>query len=627
MKYFFFIVLLTALPGVRLLASEYHLQSPEKRMEAVVSLKNGKLVYQVMAAGKVIIEPSSLGLTLNHQDYGTKVTRLKVLKRKLINDPYQVRGKHIQASNRYVAYTFLVERSQEEYTIEFRLYDDGCAFRYIFEEEKRYLIHKEGSSFTLPAKSRIWYFERNNSWKLKSYAGLWQSTAIDSLPYISSQGPIQGKPLIAVLEDQTFVVLTEAALYNYSGLRFHAKPGRKLEVNFTEGSAGFNVEGKMLTPWRVMLYAKDLNELVNTDVITNLNPPADQELYADRSYIKPGKAVWSWLSSHKKSDYLQPMFEKGIIDRACQLGFEYTMIDEGWESKWPQKWAQLKELCKYAEGKNVGVWVWKHSKDLMNPDLRDVFLDSVKKAGAVGVKTDFMNSEAKTLIDFEIGFLKACAARKLMVNFHGCHTSTGESRTYPNELTREGVRGMELNILDEPIPAWHNAALPFTRFICGHGDYTPGLFSNKFNTTYTQQLAMFYLLESSFQCLADDPGYLTRPELKPIAEALKNLPVTWDETVVLPGSNIGDIAAIARRKGENWYMAIINGKQKNRTFTIATPFLTKHKKYKAEFIMDNGNDTLRELNLNLDATYQSAHKLFANGGIVVRIRPAKNEAK
>ena len=131
-------------------------------------------------------------------------------------------------------------------------------------------------------------------------------------------------------------------------------------------------------------------------------------------------------------------------------------------------------------------------------------LDSCARAGVAGIKIDFMNSEAKDLIDFETGFLAATARRKLMVNFHGCQAPTGESITYPNEMTREGIRGMELNIMKEPIPAWHNAALPFTRFYVAMEIIRRDFF-RKGNTTYTHQLALLYLFNSPFQSIAENP--------------------------------------------------------------------------------------------------------------------------
>jgi alpha-glucosidase len=401
-------------------------------------------------------------------------------------------------------------------------------------------------------------------------------------------------------------------------LRFKTIGNNTLQVNFTEGEKGFAVQPGCRTPWRVMLYAANLNDLVNNRIIEQLNPKPDAALFKDQQYIQPGRSVWSWIT--RNEHYLEPAEEKKIIDAASELHFEYTLIDDGWENKWPNKWQQLQDLCSYAKKKQVGIWVWKHSKEMLDPLQRNRFLDSIRMAGAVGIKTDFMNSEAKPLIDFEIGLLQAAAQRRLMVNFHGCQAPTGESVTYPNEMTREGIRGMELNIMKEPIPAWHNAALPFTRFVCGHGDYTPGFFTNRGNTTNTHQLALLYLFNSPFQCVAENPVTLLHDSnFTPILPLLKTLPVTWDETIVLSGSRIGALAAFARRKGKDWYVAVINGADSTVSFEWQPTFLPKGKKIKATVIADApGNKGFISDVIEVKAS--NKFELQPAGGLVIQIK-------
>ena len=558
-------------------AQSLRLTDPSGNISVSLSVNS----YSVSVGKRVILEPSAL-----------------VLKNPRISRQYVVNNSRVY---------------EIDSLLEFRLFKDGCAFRYKIPHSGS--VKEERTSFVIPPASRVWFFERNSDWKLKSYAGWWTHTTIDSLPVISPTGPIQGKPLVIQLADKSYMVITEAALYNYSGMRLEAIGNRTLRVNFTEKS--FDVQGGQYTPWRVILHADDLNSLVNNGVIAALNPLPDKKLFKDVSYIQPGKAVWSWIT--RKENYMQPSEEKRFIDAAAQLQFNYTLLDDGWETAWPRKWEQLKDICTYAAARKVKVWVWKDSKWLRDPALRDAFLDSVSLYGAVGVKTDFMNSEAKELIDFEIGFLKACAARKLMVNFHGCHAPTGESITYPNEMTREGIRGMELNIMKEPIPAWHNAALPFTRFLVGHGDYTPGFFSNKGPTTYTHQLALMYLFNSPFQCMAENPVTIVNdPLYAPIIPLLQTLPVTWDETRVLPGSEIGVLAAFAKRKGKDWYVAVINGTAESKEFVLKFDFL-KHRS-KAMIVTDGPEGFILK-NERISETTTKKFMIPATGGIVVRLSP------
>ncbi|MBO9155268.1 glycoside hydrolase family 97 catalytic domain-containing protein [Chitinophaga sp. GCM10012297] len=579
-----------------------HFKAPNGKLSARLSVSNGNLFWSFSAGKKPLIAPSPAGVRLFAGVLGENVTAIDIS-----------RETSVQNSR---LYEVTVKGTHQTFRMEFRLFNDGCAFRYRFPGEGVLNVKEERTSFTLPASSRVWFFERNSAWKLKSYAGWWMHTTVDSLPVISSSGPVQGKPLVIQLTDKSYMAISEAALYDYSGMRLEAKGDRLVQVNFTEGNNGFEVRGGRYSPWRIVMYAEDLNSLVNNGMIAALAPPADTSLYADRSWVRPGKSVWSWIT--RKENYMQPDEEKRFIDAASALHFEYTLLDEGWETVWPDKWAQLKEICRYAAEKNVKVWVWRDSKWLREPAQRNGFLDSLVFCGVAGVKTDFMNSEAKALVDFEIDFLKAAAARRLMVNFHGCHAPTGENITYPNEMTREGIRGMELNNMNEPIPAWHNAALPFTRFLCGHGDYTPGFFSNKGNTTYTHQLALLYLFNSPFQCMAENPvTVINDPLYAPVIPLLQTLPVTWDETISLEGSEIGKLAALAKRKGKDWYVAVINGTEQPQAFTLRPVFLGR-KNYAALVVSDGEGFAVQKKNIKASAAEKFT--LPPTGGLVIRIR-------
>ncbi len=599
------------------------LRSPDGRLRMqLFTAPGGQLMYTLLT-GKAnsLIGPSPLGIQVNNIVYGTQVSGIGLRRSQTIDEQYTTRGKHAVARNYCRYYTLTIEQGHSSFILEVKLFNDGAAWRYRIDEGGEHHVHKELTTWQLPAGSRVWYFERNNDWKLKSYAGLWESTVVDSLPLISKQGPVQGKPLVVHVPGSRYLVITEAALYNYSGLRLKAIGNRMVQANFTEEEKGFTVKGPLTTPWRVLICASGLDALVNTDIIQNLNPGPDPAYFPDTSYIRPGRAVWSWITRNEL--YLRPSEEKKFIDAAARLHFEYSLIDDGWETKWPAKWEQLKELCDHAAKQKVKIWVWKHSAQLRDSLVMEKFLDSVQQAGAAGIKVDFMNSEAKPLVDFEISLLKACARRKLMVDFHGCQAPTGESRSYPNEMTREGIRGMELNIMNEPIPAYHNAALPFTRLLCGHGDYTPGFFSKPGPTTWAHQLALLYLFDSPFQCMAENPAFIDEHDRQKIMEPLlQTLPVVWDETIVLPGSEIGRLAAFARRKGNTWYVAVINGTSLPVQWNFQATFLEAKQRYHATLIADNpGNEQqpLSGIEMSITQKFSTQFLLHANGGAVIKI--------
>ncbi len=476
-------------------------------------------------------------------------------------------------------YEFPVEHKKfrTKYSLQFRVYDDGVAYRYIVPGQGVQHVDGESSSWKIMAGSKTWYFERlARGWKLKSYAGEWLCTDIETLETASPAkvGPVQGTPLVFKLPQKLgYAVITKAACYNYSGMRLKAIGDRTVVADFTEGKKGFDVEGTIVTPWRGTMLANDLNELVNSDFITNLNPAADAKLFADTSYIKPGRSVWSWETIGVGSVSLQREF----VDLAAKLGFEYSIVDDGWK-KWEHPWKTMKGLCDHARSKDVGVWLWVHSNDISNPknDYQKMkeYFDQVTTAGAVGIKIDFMNAETKKMIDFEISVLRHAAQRKLMINFHGCHASTGEERTWPNEVTREGIRGIELNKMPEvPLKAAHNAALPFTRFAVGQADYTPILYTNTGPTTWAHQLATLIAFVSPLQVYAEHPKtMLNNVILKDALSVMKAIPTVWDETIVLPGSDIGDLAAFARRSKDVWFIGILNGSD-SRMYKLDMGFL------------------------------------------------------
>jgi alpha-glucosidase len=602
--------------------SQIALYSPNRQLKSVIYIgKDHGLQYKVYYKNQLIIEPSDLGFTISGRSFGNSVSSVKLNQEHCIIQKYELLGKHRFGQSEAKEAEILVTEGDVTYSVIVRLINDCFAFRYQLPFTAPYLINGERSSFKLTPKARIWYFERNNDWKLKSYAGEWRHADISQMATISSEGPVQGKPLIAELSGDRYLAITEAALYNYSGMRLKAMNERKFVADFTEGNKGFQTSAK-LSPWRVILVCKGLNNLVNTDAITSLNPPPDRVLFKNQAYIKSGRSVWSWMT--RDTNYMKPRHEERYIDYAANLNFEYVLIDEGWEKQWPDKWKQLKEISDYGKTKHVGIWVWENSAGIRDSVVRCRFLDSVKKAGAVGVKVDFMNSEEKQLIDFDIDLLKECAERQLMVNLHGCQSPSGESRTYPNEMTREGIRGMELNGMAEgPITAAHNAALPFTRFIAGHGDYTPGLFSKPGNTTWGQQLACLFMFDSPLLCLAENPEViLTNPNLKQIIPLLRTMPTVWDQTVVLPCSKIGELAALAKRRDKVWYVSVLNGEARQKQIEIKLGFLTGHGTFLAEIVNDEVGKTASLTTHKLKVIGGSSMKNITvepNGGVVIRI--------
>jgi len=256
-------------------------------------------------------------------------------------------------------------------------------------------------------------------------------------------------------------------------------------------------------------------------------------------------------------------------------------VVEGFWQKWPKD--ELKAVIADSHRQGVGLWLWKHSSQLRTPGARQELFDLCAEVSAAGVKIDFFDHEAKEVVELYEIMLREAAARKLLVNFHGANKPTGESRAWPNELTREGVRGMESRKSNR---AQHDVTLPFTRFLAGHADYTPVHFGERRNdTTLAHQVATAAIFTSPLLTYAAHPKSLLE---NPAVEMIKSIPSTWDETVVLPQSAIGEVAVFARRKGRAWFLAVVNGTAA-RTISVKLDFLGAGDR-QALTVRDGGTD-------------------------------------
>jgi alpha-glucosidase len=599
--------------------------SPGGTVQGAFSVDNsGTLHYRVSRGSVPVIEPSPLGITLDGVALGSGVT-LGTPTTTTVDETYPTRGVHPVAVNHYTLTSIPVTHAGSgiTYTLEVRAYDDGLAYRYNIPVGGAHTVTSEQSSWTIPDGTTVWIFENASDAKLKTYSGSMTPVNVNDLPTVSPQGPVQGAGLTLVLPNGGgYAVLSEAALANYSGMRLEAIGNRTVRVNFTEGASGFGVSGPVTTPWRFTLTTPDLNGLVNSDLVTNLNPAPDPALYGDTSWIKPGRSLWSWLSAPNHAITIDQ--ERAYINAAAQLGFEYTTIDNGWETAFAQNgataWDTLKALCDDARSKGVGVFVWKNSNAVSNPsnnwqDLR-AFLDQVQHAGAAGVKMDYFYAESKSKIDFEVAILRETAARHLLVNFHGISKPTGEQRTFPNQLTREAVRGLEVGLPG----ARHDAALPFTRFVLGPADYTPLAFTNN----YAEQLATLVIYTSPLQVIsASAQKLLNDSSLAPALDVVKAVPTVWDETRVLPPSQIGQLALFARRAGDRWFVAGINGdKNSSRSLPLDLSFLGT-RRYDAVLLTSGANDgsLVRQDLANVGADTLVNVDMLKAGGFVMMLTP------
>src|SRR5262249_29625304 len=241
-------------------------------------------------------------------------------------------------------------------------------------------------------------------------------------------------------------------------------------------------------------------------------------------------------------------------------------------------------LVECSQGFDVRKWFWKHSKDLRTPDAREKFFKLCGDLGVAGAKIDFFDHEAKEIVDLYQALLEEAARHRIMLDFHGANKPTGEARTWPNELTREGIRGLEYRNMQTR--ATHNTTLPFTRMLAGPADYTPMIFGERRReTSWAHQIASAVILTSPLLVYGAHPKSILE---NPAADVIKSIPSVWDETIALPMSEIGELAVFARRHGNNWFLAIMNGATA-RVVRVGMSFLG-NTRYQAALVRDRQDD-------------------------------------
>jgi alpha-glucosidase len=534
--------------------------SPDGRITFRLFQNAQFLSFNISRSGSKIIETSRMEMSLDGTTITKNVSVIKV-ERYRINETYPWSGVHSSAHNNCNSAKIFI-KGKNNFYIDLRVFNDGAAFRTIIpgrENEKR--IPGETTVFNLPSKSTAWYHDLN-----MHYESIHVKKLVDSIP----EGTWLAPPATFKLSRGTYAAITEAALVKYSGMALQAngKNGMVLRLaNDQPTSYPYRlrysaedtlrmlqpavITGTITTPWRVVIIGNDLNTMVNSDIVTNLNPAPNPKLFPKgihTEWIKPGRAVWKYLNGGGDGTV---EIMKHFTDGAASLGFEHNIL-EGFWSRWTNE--QIKDLVDYSKQKGVGIWLWKHSKSLRNPASRDSFFSRCHDLGITGIKVDFFDSEAKEVIDLYEDILKESAKYHLLCDFHGANKPTGLARTYPNEMVREAVKGMETSkIVDR---ATHETKIHFTRLLEGPAEYTVVHFGERRkNTTWAHQIASAAILAAPLLTYAANPDSIPAET----RDMIKSIPATWDETIVLTPSAIGEVAVFARRNGSTWFLAVMNG--------------------------------------------------------------------
>jgi alpha-glucosidase len=599
--------------------------SPNGRLQAAFTVDpaSGQLSVALTRDGHTVLRPSPLGVNIDGVDLGGAISSASASPLTSADEVFPRLDLKTDGRSHYQTrrYTFLRSGAGDQaFTLEVRMFDDGFAYRYRIPGSGPRKISGEPTAWTLPDGAQVWYQSATGA---DAYEGVVESSQIGAF-----DSEI-GAPLTARLPDEAgYLAISEAGFQGYSGMSMRAAKGSTtLRARFAD-DATWDVAGGAYSSWRVVLATPDLNGLVTSDVIQSLAPPPDPTLFRDRSWIKPGRATWSWWDRNGQGDSGGDFAKQKLyVDFAKRLGFEYVTVDAGWEQGFPaegrDQWAKLAELVGEGQGDGathpVGIWVWKYWEQILDDGARAAFFDHVAAAGAVGVKIDFLNSDSAERLRFYEDCLKDAAARRLMINFHGANKPAGERRTYPNEMTREAVYGLEQNTFGRPAPAIHNVRLVFTRLLAGPADYTPVTFQAQRlgDTTFAHQLATAGVFTSPLTNWADYPGrYL---EMTDILDILTAIPATWDETLVLPGSDPDRFAAMARRTGDDWFVFVISGASGPIDLAGLDLGFLGSGRFDAVILTDATRTSFARRQMTVSAGGQLAGRVLPKGGAVVRL--------
>ena len=584
-------------------------QSPDGQTSVSVTLSDA-IYYDVVSHGETLLTRSIIGMQLSDRVLGEKpVLKKKSVKRveETVTPIFPL--KYSQVENNY---TLLTLDMKGGYSVDFRIYDDGVAFRMRTSLPDQIEIMQENTVFQLADECDL-VLQQPGGFK----TGCEENYSLVKSSQWKKTDRMTELPVLIMGKNQK-ILLSEFDLVSYPGLFLkgnsdnslsaiqpkvpleYEDDGDRRQRILKEADYIAKTEGTRTFPWRYMLITQEDGRLAENTMPMRLAQKCQLE---DVSWIKPGQACWDWLNGIPYGPDVT--FEGGInletykyfVDFASRNGIPYIIMDEGWalSTRDPYKTnpkVNLPELISYAKSKNVGIFVWlpwltvEHNMDLF---------EKFEEWGIVGTKIDFMDRQDQWMVDYYDRVAKEAAEHHIMIDFHGAFHPSGLEYRYPNVLTYEGVRGMEFNGGCAPK---NSIWFPFIRNAVGPMDYTPGAmicYQPKYHYgnrpfcsgvgTKVYHLAAFVLFESHLQMLMDNPcRYDAWPDCR---DFIASVPVNWDDTRVL-AAEAGQYIVMAKRRGQKWFIGGITN-DKGREIDVTLDFLPEGKDMQMTSFVDGVN--------------------------------------
>lgn len=653
-------ILLMAVPFWANAQKGIELKDPSGKIQLNVMLGN-TVTYSVSHGEDVIIETSPISMTLTDGTVFGKEPRLKKKKYRTENQmiyPPIYRKQSIKDHFNELTLDF-----KGGYSLVFRAYEDGVAYRFISDLKKPFMVESEQAVFNLPNNPKV-FAATPKGRKIDGVENQYHSSFQNTYRHVElskwDKSRLAFLPVLSESKNGKKVCITEADLLNYPGMFLKVSSDNKgfygefaaypkdisVEVRGLKGMVKTRepyiakVEGKTVFPWRVMVISEKDTDLLCSDMVYKLATPAAE---ADYSWIKPGKVAWDWWNDW---NLYGVDFRAGVntetykyyIDFASKFGIEYVILDEGWAVAGPADLFQIvpeidmEELIRYADSKKVGLILWAGYRAF------DLDMERVCKhysaMGIKGFKIDFMDRDDQYMVDFNRRCAETGAKYKLLIDLHGTHKPTGLQRTYPNAINFEGVHGLEEMKWAQPgtDQVTYDVTMPFIRMVAGPLDYTQGAMNNankeNFKAVYSEpmsqgtrcrQLAQYIIFDSPLNMLCDAPtNYLKEAECTKFIAAI---PTVWEETKALCGE-VGKYLAMARQKNDVWYVGALTNWD-SRDMELDLSFLGEGE-YKAEIFEDGinadrvGKDYKRKV-IPVPADRRLKIHMVSGGGHVMRI--------
>uniref|UniRef100_UPI0032173090 glycoside hydrolase family 97 protein n=1 Tax=uncultured Draconibacterium sp. TaxID=1573823 RepID=UPI0032173090 len=635
LKDFFLVAAACCLTSISCFAKENRLKSPDGKLEVTIDVQD-KVSYSIQLNGDVILAPSAIAMSLSEGVELGKSAQIRNVETSSVSTIIEpvVKRKFEQIQDNYNELTI---QFKGDYNLIFRAYNDGIAYRWKLNRTGNYKVISEDVNFCFTANNKVWFPEESSM-----YSHQERGYSVEKLANITTDR-FGSTGMLVELPGGAKMYISESDLESYPGMFLQGTE----TPNMLKGKfAGFPLETKQTSdrdvkvtkyanylaeikaprafPWRVMIIAGEDKQLITSELIYQLASP---NRIGKTNWIKIGKVAWDWWNAN---NIYGVDFESGIntktykyyIDFASKYNLKYIILDEGWyhleDVLKVNDAINIKELVAYGKKKNVDVILWVTWKALY--DKLDQALTTFNKWGVKGIKVDFMQRDDQWMVDYYYLVAQKAADQKLLVDYHGSYKPTGISRTFPNVITSEGVRGLENCKWSDVVTPEHNVTLPFIRMVAGPMDYTPGAMLNArkdnfkaiftepmSSTTRCHQLAMYVVYESPLQMLADNPSnYYREPECM---KFLSQVPTEWDDTKVL-AAKVSDYIAVARKAGNRWYIGAMTDWDE-RSLTVKLDFLPK------------GKHTMRiwkdGINANKHAADFAMTKIVVNSGDEIQI--------